>query len=266
MCGRRAVLETHAASAYFGHAMERLKDLERTQLPQIQAAAKLCADSIRRGGLVFLFGSGHSRFLCEEMAPRQGCFVGFVPMTHTGLSTYADVVGPNGLRPMLFLERYEGYAERVLEGYYFGPHDAMIVISTSGIRPVVVEMAQNSKRRGLPVIAILSVEHCRNATPTHSSGQKLIDVADIAIDNHCPPGDCTLEIKGLDWRTGPLSTVSGAMIINMLRCETAELLLRSGYKPTMLPSHQFSNNHDAEEQAERYYTDYRRSLARLYSA
>jgi len=260
------VFETHAASVFFSNAMNRLKDLEQTQLPQIRAAAKVCAESIGQGGLVFLFGSGHSRLLCDEMAPRQGCFVGFVPMANTGLSTFADVVGPDGLRPMLYLERYEGYAERILEGYRFGRHDAVIVISTSGIRPVVVEMAQNARRRGLPVIAIVSFEHCSKATPAHTSGQKLIDVADIVIDNCCPAGDCIMELEGLDWRTGPLSTVSGAMIINMLRCETAELLLRAGHKPTILPSFQFASNEDAEEQLERYYTAYRRSLARLYSS
>ena len=260
------MFETHSASVFFANAMKRLKDLEQTQLPQIHAAAKVCAESIGQGGLVFLFGSGHSRLLCDEMAPRQGCFVGFVPMANTGLSTFADVVGPDGLRPMLYLERYEGYAERILEGYRFGPHDAVIVISTSGIRPVIVEMAQNARRRGLAVIAIVSVEHCSKATPAHSSGQKLIDVADIVIDNCCPRGDCIMELQGLDWPTGPLSTVSGAMIINMLRCETAELLLRAGHKPTMLPSFQFASNHDADEQLERYYTAYRRSLARLYSS
>ena len=257
--------EPDGAGTYFARAMERLQTLARVEMPQIRRAARMCADSIRRGGLVFLFGSGHSRFLCDEMAPRQGCFVGFVPLAHTALSTYADVVGPNGLRPTLFLEKFEGYAERILNGYQFGPHDVMIVISTSGIRPVVVEMAQNAKRRGLPVIAILSVEHCRQAAPAHSSGTKLIDVADIALDNCCPPGDCIVEIDGLDCRTGPLSTVSGAMIINMLRCETAELLLAAGYKPTMLPSHQFANHQSIEEQQERYYAAYRKSLARLYS-
>lgn len=259
--------ETNAASVYFAQAIERLQELQRTQLPQIQTAAGVCAESIRNGGLVFLFGSGHSRFLCDEMAPRQGCFVGFVPLANTALSTYADVVGPNGLRSVLFLERYEGYAERILEGYRFGPHDAIIVISTSGIRPAIVEMAQGAKRRGLTVIAIVSVEHCSSVAPAHSSGQKLIDIADIVIDNRCPPGDCLVELEGLDWRTGPLSTVSGATIINMLRCETAELLLRAGHKPTMLPSHHFTGNtSSAEEQLERYYTDYRKSLARLYSA
>jgi len=113
--------ELDGASTYFARAMERLQTLARVEMPQIRRAARMCADSIRQGGLVFLFGSGHSRFLCDEMAPRQGCFVGFVPLAHTALSTYADVVGPNGLRPTLFLERYEGYAERVLNGYQFGP-------------------------------------------------------------------------------------------------------------------------------------------------
>lgn len=258
--------ELNAARRYFANAMERLKALEETELPQIEAAARICADSIRQGGLVFLFGSGHSRFLCDEMAPRQGCFVGFVPMAHTALSTYADVVGPNGLRPTLFLERYEGYAEKILEGYQFGPHDAIIVISTSGIRPVIVEMAQGAKRRGMPVIGIVSAEHCRQVAPAHSSGQKLIDVADVVLDNHCPPGDCIVGLEGLAWKTGPLSTVSGAMIINMLRCETARLLLEQGFQPTMLPSHQFTGNESAEEQLERFYTAYRRAVARLYSA
>jgi uncharacterized phosphosugar-binding protein len=256
--------QTSAASLYFATASDRLQALERTQLPRIQAAAQVCADSIRQGGLVFLFGCGHSRFLCDEMAPRQGCFVGFVPIAHTALSTYTDVVGPNGLRPTLFLERYEGYAEHILEGYQFGPHDVLIVISTSGIRPVPIEMAQHAKRRGLTVIAIVSEQHCRDAAPAHSSGQKLIDVAEIVLDNCCPPGDCIVELDGLDWRTGPLSTVTGAMIINMLRCETAELLLAAGFQPTMFPSHQLPDNHGAEEQIERFYTAYRKSIARLY--
>jgi uncharacterized phosphosugar-binding protein len=258
--------DTDAATTYFQEALKRLEDLHDTQLPQIRKAARICADSIRQGGLVFLFGSGHSRFLCDEMAPRQGCFVGFVPMAHTGLSTYADVVGPNGLRPTLFLEKYEGYAEQIFKGYQFGPHDALIVISTSGIRPVGVEMAMNARKKGMPVIAILSAEHCTRVEAAHSSGKKLIDVADVVIDNRCPPGDCIVELEGLAWRTGPLSTVSGAMIINMLRCQTAEFLLSEGYEPTMLPSHQFTGNHSTEEQIEKFYTDYRHSLARLYSA
>src|SRR5207249_8745024 len=92
---------------------------------------------IAQGGLVFLFGNGHSRMMCEEMTPRQGCFPGFVALVELALSNHADIVGANGLRAPLYLEKYEGYAEEILKSFHFGPHDAFIVISTSGIRPVV---------------------------------------------------------------------------------------------------------------------------------
>ena len=100
--------------------------------------------------------------------------------------------------------------------------------------------------------------------PAHSSGKKLIDVADVIIDNQCPPGDCVVELPGLEWRTGPTSTVTGGMIINMIRCETAERLLERGIKPVLLPSHQFVGNTSAAEQLERFYESYRKSLAHLY--
>jgi uncharacterized phosphosugar-binding protein len=79
---------------------------------------------------------------------------------------------------------------------------SFIVISTSGIRPLVVEMALGAKARRLPVIAIVSRAHCENAKPAHSSGKKLIDVADVVIDNLSPIGDCAVALDGLDWYTG----------------------------------------------------------------
>jgi uncharacterized phosphosugar-binding protein len=255
---------TNAAIAYFEKTSALLESLRKTQLPQIERAADLCADRIARGGLVFLFGNGHSRMMCEEMIPRQGCYPGFVALVELALSNHANIVGANGLRAPLHLEKFEGYAEEILKGFKFGPHDAMIVISTSGIRPVIVEMALGAKKRGLPVVGILSVAHCRQAASGHSTGKKLLDVADIVIDNQCPPGDCIVELEGLEWRTGPTSTVTGGMIMNMIRCGTAERLLQKGFKPTLLPSHQFVGNTSAQEQLERFYEAYRKSLKHLY--
>lgn len=249
---------------YFDRTMDLLRRLRETQADVIARAAELCADRISRGGLVFLFGAGHSRMMCEEMTPRQGCFPGFVAFVEHALSDHAGIVGTNGLRAPLHLEKYEGYAEQLLASFRFGPHDAFIVISTSGIRPVIVEMALGAKARGLPVVGIVSVQHCRASTAGHSSGRKLVDVADLVIDNLCPPGDCIVEIEGLEWRTGPTSTVTGGMIINMLRCATAERLVAKGVPPVLLPSHQFVGNSSAEEQLERFYEAYRRSLAHLY--
>jgi uncharacterized phosphosugar-binding protein len=254
-----------ASAQFFERAMNALMELKRTQSGGIQQAADLCADRIARGGLIFLFGNGHSRMMCEEMTPRQGCFPGFVALVELALSNHAAIVGANGLRPPLYLENYEGYAEQILRSFHFGPDDAFIVISTSGIRPVVVEAAMGAQRRGMPVIAIVSKAHCEQAKPAHSSGKKLIDCADLIIDNQCPPGDCVVELEGLEWRTGPISTVTGAMIINMIRCATAEALLARGIKPVVLPSHQFVGNTSAATQLEAFYEAYRRSLKHLFA-
>ena len=254
----------NASVSYFEKTIELLRQVRERELPAIEQAAEVCASSIAEGGLVFLFGNGHSRMLCEEMTPRQGCFPGFVALVELALSNHADIIGANGLRAPLYLEKYEGYAEEILKGFRFGPHDAFIVISTSGIRPVIVEMAAGARRRGMPVIGIVSRRHCEQSQPAHSSGKKLIDVADVVIDNHCPPGDCVYEVAGLEWRTGPVSTVTGAMIVNMLRCEVAERLVARGVKPELLPSHQFVGDSSAAEQLERFYESYRRSLRHLY--
>lgn len=254
-----------AASEYFARTMERLDALHATQLGAIEQAAALCAERIARGGLIFLFGSGHSRMMCEEMTPRQGGFVGFYALVEHALSNHASIVGPNGLRGPLHLEKCPGYAEELLRSFRFGPHDAFIIISTSGVRPVIVEMALGARRRGMPVVAIVSLEHGRHSPADHPTGKKLADIADIVLDNQCPPGDCVLEIKGLAWRTGPVSTVTGGMLINMLRVAVAERLLAMGITPEILPSHQFVGNMPAEEQLERFYEAYRKSLAHLYS-
>src|SRR5262249_24447674 len=211
-----------AATTYFDRTLDLLQRIRTTQLDQIDRAAQICANSIANEGLVFLFGAGHSRMMCEEMTPRQGCFVGFFALVELALSNHASIVGTNGLRSALHLEKMEGYAEEILKSFRFGPHDAFILISTSGIRPIIVEMAMGAKRRGMPVIALVSQQHCAQSVAAHSSGKKLTDVADVVLDNQCPPGDCVVEMDGLEWRTGPTSTVTGAMIINMLRCATAE--------------------------------------------
>src|SRR5579862_8164624 len=253
-----------AAANYFDKTQALLQEIRTQELSNIERAAEICAERIARGGLIFLFGNGHSRMLCEEMTPRQGCFVGFVAMVELSLSNHAAIVGSNGLRAPLYLEKYEGYSEQILKGFHFGPDDAFIVISTSGIRPVIVEAAIGAQRRGLPVIAIVSKAHCEQAKAAHSSGKKLIDCADIIIDNKCPPGDCVIELEGLEWRTGPVSTITGAMIINMIRCATAEALLARGIRPVVLPSHQFVGNTSAATQLEAFYEAYRKSLKHLF--
>lgn len=253
-----------AAERYLQESLERLRPLLDRQRDALDRAAALCTDAIAADGLVHLFGCGHSRMMCEEMTPRQGCFVGWHTIVELGLTFHNLIVGPNGLRQSLHLEKTLGYAEQILRNFAFGPKDVLIVISTSGIREVIIEMAEGAKQRGLSVIGLVSVEHCRKAKPAHPSGKKLLDVADVILDNGAPEGDSLLEIEGCKNKTGPFSTVGGAMVINMLRCEVAQRLMDRGIEPVFLPSHQFVGSRSVEEQLEYFYAQYARRVGPLY--
>lgn len=93
----------NSAFTYFDKTLELLQQIRATQTQNIEAAADLCADHFAQGGLIFLFGAGHF-MMCEEMTPRQGCFVGFYPLVEQARTNHA-AVGMNGLRGPLFLER-----------------------------------------------------------------------------------------------------------------------------------------------------------------
>jgi uncharacterized phosphosugar-binding protein len=253
-----------AAGRYFEEATRRLRPLLDSQRDALDRAASLCTEAIAADGLVHLFGCGHSRMMCEEMTPRQGCFVGWHTIVELGLTFHNLIVGPNGLRQSLHLEKTLGYAEQILRNFAFGPKDVLIVISTSGIREVIIEMAEGAKRRGLAVIGLLSRAHCDEARPAHPSGKKLIDVADVVLDNGAPIGDSLLEIAGCRNKTGPFSTVGGALVMNMLRCEVAQRLMDLNIEPVFLPSHQFVGSRSVEEQLEYFYAQYARRVAPLY--
>src|SRR5438105_15259448 len=196
-----------AAERFYHEALARLQQLLESNRTALSRAADLCTEAIAADGLVHLFGCGHSRMLCEEMTPRQGCFVGWHTIVELALTYHNLIVGPNGLRQSLHLEKTPGYAEQILRNFAFGPKDVLIVISTSGIREVIIEMAEGARQRGLAVIGVVSRAHCDQAKPAHVSGKKLIDVADVILDNGAPVGDTVLQLQNSSEKTGPFSTL-----------------------------------------------------------
>jgi uncharacterized phosphosugar-binding protein len=254
-----------AASRFFQAALDRFHPLLDGQREALDRAAELCTNAIAADGLVHLFGCGHSRMMCEEMTPRQGCFVGWHTLVELGLTYHNLIVGPNGLRQSLHLEKTLGYAEQILRNFAFGKQDVLIIISTSGIREVIIEMAQGAKQRGLAVIGVVSQAHCTQARPAHPSGKKLSDLVDVLLDNGAPVGDTLLELNGSPGKTGPFSTLGGALVLNMLRCEVAQRLVDRGIEPVFLPSHQFVGSRTVEEELEYFYAQYARRVAPLYA-
>lgn len=255
-----------AARRYLEAASAILARIQDTELESIERAADLLAGTISGGGLVHLFGTGHSRIFTEEMYPRHGSYPGFHPIVELSLTYHNQVVGANGQRQAMFIEHIEGLAEVILRNFVLRPPDSFLIYSNSGVNEVVVEMAQGAKLRGLPVVAVLSKAHCEASTPKHSSGQKLSDVADIVIDNGTPAGDALIEIEGANDPIGPGSTIGAAAVTNALKCAIAERLVPQGKLPPVLTSSYFIGGEASKAQFEASYDDYRARVRRVYGA
>src|SRR5436309_4853380 len=131
-----------ADSTPFLSAARVLLDRLAAQTEALDRASRICADAIGEGGLVHAFGTGHSRIPVEEMFPRYGSYPGFNPIVELSVTFHTQVVGANGQRQAMFIERVPGLAATILSNFDLDPHDLMVVFSASGLSALPVEMAQ----------------------------------------------------------------------------------------------------------------------------
>lgn len=255
-------VEADAAHNYLDAAQRVLDHIRTTQVDEIEAAAEICAETIAQRGLVHLFGTGHSRILIEEIFPRHGSFPGFHPIVELSLTFHNQVVGANGQRQAMYLEHVEGLGGVILRNFVLKPPDSFIVISNSGVNEVVVDVALEASKCGLPVICIVSRAHCEAAAAKHSSGKKLPDVADVTLDNGSPAGDAMVRVDGLEDPVGPGSTVGGAAVVNALKCRVAQKLTERGDPPIVLTSSYFLGAEGSRERFEVCYDEYRARMLR----
>ncbi len=213
---------------YFEKGQEVLKKISETQEENIKQAAEIMAESINSGHVVHLFGSGHSVIPVLDIFPRYGGFVGFHPLMDNRLMWH-NVIGTGGARELLWIERQEGYIENFLKSYTFHENDVMVVYSHGGLNAAPVEAAMYAKERGLKVIAITSGENYKKAKATHSSGNKLGDLADVLIDNCTPLEDSLVEVEGYHQKVGAGSTLSVIYISQAFASETAIALQKKGF-------------------------------------
>ena len=198
------------------------------QAPVIRTVGGTIAETIRRGGLLHIFGSGHSHMAAEEIFHRAGGLCGINAILDPALSGH----GPFGTH----LERLEGYVPVVLRQYDLRAGEPFIVVSNSGINAAPIDAALYGKERGLLVIAITSLAHSRAVASRHSGAKKLYEIADHVIDNCGPAGDALLEVAGIPERICATSTATTAIIMNMLMAEIVDRLVESGTPPPVLRS------------------------------
>lgn len=216
-----------ASQAYLRGLRQLLERVELEQERHIEAAAQVMADCIRGGGIVHLFGSGHSMLPALEVFPRYGSFVGLHPIVDPRLLWF-NVLGSFGVPEMLFLQNTEGYADVMLDGQHLHEGDVLVVFSHGGTSAVVVDAARYAKARGMTVIAVSS-SAASTAGARHSSGLKLSDLADLTVDTFAPRGEALVDVDGLQEPVGAVTTVLAMAAGLAAVSRAAELLVAAGH-------------------------------------
>lgn len=248
--------------AWFDEAEALLERIATTQAGALEETAQVCAATIAADGLVHLFGTGHSRMPVEEMFPRYGSFPGFHPIVELSMSNHFDVVGTNGQRQAMFIERMPGLADVILDNFSFGPDDVMVVFSANGLTAVPVEMARGARRRGCKIIAVTGVAQSRAGEPDPAVGSRLLDEADIVIDLCTHEADAMVTVPGLDTPVGPGSTLAYVAIVNSLKVRIAQLLVEKGVTPPVITRASVVGAERSRALFESAYREHARRVAR----
>jgi uncharacterized phosphosugar-binding protein len=196
------------------------------------------------------------------MFPRYGSYPGFNPIVELSMTFHTQVVGANGQRQAMFIERMPGLAEVVLSNFTFGPRDVMMVFSAGGTTAVPVEIARGARARGLRVIAVTSVAQSESSEIDPLVGSRLLDEADLVIDLCSPAADAMIDIPGLDTPVGPGSTVTAVAIVNSIKVRTAQLLTERGAMPPVLTRGSVVGSERSRDLFDAAYREHARRLAR----
>ncbi len=248
-----------SATEYLRAATALIDRITTTQATTIEQAAGIMAEGVGNGGLVSLFGSGHSILPVMDAFPRYGSFPAFRPLTDVRLSWH-NVLGTGGVRELLWLEREEGYIANFLGNYPFADGDTLVVYSHGGLNAAAIEATLYAQQQGATVVAVTSVANLELNVARHSSGKRLAEVADLVIDNCCVPGDAVVDIDG--WGP-PVAATSTLAVVAITMALTAELAAALHLRGVTLPT--FVSPNDTRFPADHndtVFAEYRRRTMR----
>ena len=215
----------------------------------IVKAGEKVADSLENDGVIHTFGTGHSHLIAEEIFYRAGGLAPVNAMLEPSLTGHQHVTKSE------YTERMEGWGEIILDYHNPQKNDILIVISNSGRNAAPVEVAREGQKRDLPVIAIVSRNYCENIPSRHTSGKKLIDYADIIIDNQTELGDADVNLEGLDVPVGPTSNISAMFIIHSIVITAIEELLERDIEPPVFLSGNLDRGREHNDKLIEKYKD-----------
>lgn len=213
---------TAITDAYFLEVIARMEALRQSLAePMAKAAAVIC-EAARADRRVYIFGTGHSHMLAEEVHYRAGGLAITIPVLVGSAMLHEGAVISS------VYERTEGLVRPVLERYRMERGDVLIIASNSGVNAAPTEAADYGREIGATVIAITSLAY---STAIANGRRRLADLADIVFDNGLPPGDALVDLPDSDIKVGPASTAIGATLLNAIFAEVAARLSDEGDPP-----------------------------------
>lgn len=216
-------------SEYLQKIIENLERIEREEAASLTAATRLVADTIKRDGLIFVFGCGHSHLPGLDAFYRAGGLANVSPMLDTDLMLH------NGAAKSSRMEKMTGISPEVFRRYTPTEKDMIFIFSASGKNQVPVEMAKTAKENGIPSVGVSSSAYYEKGGALHQS-------VDIAIDCKVPYGDACIEVGNA--KMGGLSTSAACFILNTCLIEGAKLALKEGTKPPVYLSGNIEGGRD----------------------
>ena len=203
-------------SEYLSKIVEVLERIESEESATLAESARLVADVIKRDGLIFTFGCGHSHLPGLDAFYRAGGLANVSPILDTDLMLH------NGAAKSSRMEKMSGIAPEVFRRYTLTDKDMLFVFSASGKNQVPVEMADAARAAGVKVVTVSSSSY-------FDKGGRLHEHADIAIDCKVPYGDACIKVG--EATMGGLSTAAACFILNFCLIEGAKLALAEGVTP-----------------------------------
>lgn len=226
---------------YLDRLETQIQAIAASQMHAIEKGADWFAECLMAERWIYIFGTGHSHIMAEELFYRAGGLARAIPMLDERLMLH------RGAAASTDHERNPALAGELLERYRIAGEDLLVVVSNSGRNPLPVELARRVREIGARIIALVNVRQAHQTPSRHASGRKLTELADLVIDNCGYPGDAAVAVESLGHSIGATSTIAGCLILQMIVCGAVEAVVAAGRKPEIYQSSNFDDvDHNAD--------------------
>ncbi len=124
-------------------------------------------------------------------------------------------------------------------------------------------MAIGARTRGLPVIAVTSLAQSDAGPPTHSSGTRLYEHADVVIDLCTPAADALVSLDDVDTPVGPGSSIAAIAVANEIKVQVAQELANRGALPPVITSESVVGEERSAALFDAAYREHARRVAQI---